>query len=410
MAKCLLAMVHCARRVLLALLLSFLLPALNCSPATLTLVGAPVSQGPELTTCTYSSVSEDISGNWTVNCATSGGALSISPAVNGSVCTSYGGLSEDIAGSWTVTGCVSASPTIVYTSPATSGGTYPGGIPYILGASASAPVGRTIQLVQFFRDGTLIGSATLNADQYTLSWWPGPGTYSVTAIATDSSGATAATSSSVQMTFAVAAAPSFYYVHTDHLGTPRLVTRPNDNIAVWKWDNTEPFGNSSPDENPAGLGPFTYNLRFPGQYFDVETGTHYNYFRDYDPSIGRYIQSDPVGLMGGLSTYGYASSAPLTFVDADGRRFMLPIVTGIVGALTGGLGNLAYQLAVNEGHYECIDWSNVGISAGVGGVAGAALPVVAGGVGAAASIGALANVIQYGITQEWHGEPIAPRE
>ena len=47
-----------------------------------------------------------------------------------------------------------------------------------------------------------------------------------------------------------------------------------------------------------GIG-FTFNLRFPGQYFDEETGLHYNYFRDYDPKTGRYIESDPIGLDGG---------------------------------------------------------------------------------------------------------------
>jgi len=43
------------------------------------------------------------------------------------------------------------------------------------------------------------------------------------------------------------------------------------------------------------LGAFTFNLRFPGQYFDKETNLHYNYFRDYSPEIGRYIESDPIG-------------------------------------------------------------------------------------------------------------------
>ena len=63
----------------------------------------------------------------------------------------------------------------------------------------------------------------------------------------------------------------------------------------------EPFGQVS-----LPVATVSNNLRFPGQYFDEETGLHYNYFRDYDPGIGRYVQSDPIGIDGGLSLYGYA--------------------------------------------------------------------------------------------------------
>ena len=111
-----------------------------------------------------------------------------------------------------------------------------------------------------------------------------------------------------------------YYVHTDHLNTPRLLTRPSDGKAVWKWDNVDPFGANAPDENPSGFGAFTYNLRFPGQYFDQETGTHYNYFRDYDPSIGRYVESDPIGLRGGINTYAYVEGNPLSLIDFNGNE------------------------------------------------------------------------------------------
>jgi RHS repeat-associated protein len=111
---------------------------------------------------------------------------------------------------------------------------------------------------------------------------------------------------------------AFFYVHTDHLNTPRLIANQSSQ-SVWFWDFTDPFGAQSPDENPSSLGVFTFNHRFPGQYYDVETGNHYNYFRDYDPSIGRYIESDPVGLKGGLNTYAYVRSRPLTLTDQFGE-------------------------------------------------------------------------------------------
>jgi RHS repeat-associated protein len=63
---------------------------------------------------------------------------------------------------------------------------------------------------------------------------------------------------------------------------------------VWRWDNQEPFGNDVPNENPSGLGTLVVPLRFPGQYFDRESSLAYNYYRDYDPGIGRYVQADPI--------------------------------------------------------------------------------------------------------------------
>jgi len=110
-----------------------------------------------------------------------------------------------------------------------------------------------------------------------------------------------------------------YYIHADHLGTPRKITRPIDNRVVWSWES-ETFGNSLPDQNPAGLGTFVFNLRFPGQYYDAETGLFYNYFRDYDPAKDRYIESDPIGLRGGINTYTYVGGNPVNAIDPLGLK------------------------------------------------------------------------------------------
>jgi RHS repeat-associated protein len=86
----------------------------------------------------------------------------------------------------------------------------------------------------------------------------------------------------------------------------------------WRW-LAEPFGTSAPETNPSGLGVFTQNLRFPGQYADPESGLFYNYHRYYNAAGGQYTQSDPIGLAAGsLTTYGYVGGNPLSAVDPSG--------------------------------------------------------------------------------------------
>ncbi|GAA5784641.1 RHS repeat-associated core domain-containing protein [Chitiniphilus shinanonensis] len=141
-------------------------------------------------------------------------------------------------------------------------------------------------------------------------------------------------------------APKVYYAWADHLGTPRQLSNPADNKVVWEWAIAEPFGQSSANADPDNDGQqLVYNLRFPGQYFDAETGRYYNYFRDYDPRIGRYIQSDPIGLAGGINTYGYVGGRPLTYVDPKGKVAVVgviapPLIVGTACLLTPGCAKL----------------------------------------------------------------------
>lgn len=110
------------------------------------------------------------------------------------------------------------------------------------------------------------------------------------------------------------------YVLADHLNTPRVLVNGSTypGTVLWAWDG-DAFGASTPQV--AGV---EYNLRFPGQYFDAESWKHYNYYRDYDPGTGRYIQSDPIGLGGGVNTYGYVGGDPARGVDPTGLELVLP--------------------------------------------------------------------------------------
>ena len=129
------------------------------------------------------------------------------------------------------------------------------------------------------------------------------------------------------------------FVHTDHLNTPRVITDQNRRI-VWRWDNDDAFGGNMANENPGGQGVFTFNLRFPGQYFDRETNNHYNYYRDYSPEIGTYVESDPIGLAGGINTYGYVEANPLAMIDPQGlassQMSAIPIAPTFGGRSSGG--------------------------------------------------------------------------
>ena len=107
------------------------------------------------------------------------------------------------------------------------------------------------------------------------------------------------------------------YLHADRQNTPRAATNAAGLVA-WRL-RANGFAEGGTQNDPDGDGVQTLvRLRLPGQYRDGETGLHYNYFRDYDPGTGRYIESDPIGLAGGLNTYAYVAGNPLGFVDPFG--------------------------------------------------------------------------------------------
>ncbi|SMN02381.1 Rhs-family protein [uncultured Candidatus Thioglobus sp.] len=119
---------------------------------------------------------------------------------------------------------------------------------------------------------------------------------------------------------------SIVYLYTDHLMTNRLATDESQNI-VWRWEG-EAFGNTLAKE----LAGVQVNLRFPGQYYDSETNLHYNIMRYYDPQLGQYITSDPIGLDGGMNTYSYVNQNPVNFYDPTGLCGWPCLILPVAGA------------------------------------------------------------------------------
>lgn len=210
---------------------------------------------------------------------------------------------------------VNAPPAVALTSPA-NGASFAAPAAISLTADASDPDG-TVASITFYQSAIPIGRVT--AAPYIFSWTNvGQGSYVLTTAATDNDGAVT-TSAPVNIT--VNAAPAqLYYIVPDHLNTPRAIEDQSGNT-VWRWDQGEPFGVTQPNTDPDGDSvTFDFPLRFPGQYADRETNLNYNYFRDYDSGVGRYVQSDPIGLWGGVNTYFYVIGNPVLYSDVTGQK------------------------------------------------------------------------------------------
>ncbi len=145
--------------------------------------------------------------------------------------------------------------------------------------------------------------------------------------------------------------PTIHYIHTDHIGRPIALTDASGsfvNETTWVV-----FGNAWSVTGTVGV-----DLRFPGQMYQFESGLHYNWNRQYDPSIARYTQPDPLGLIDGPSRYAYVRNDPMQKVDPTGEFWW-----GVAFAAV----DLGIQLYENGGRFQCVNWLQVGLSSIGGG-------------------------------------------
>lgn len=179
------------------------------------------------------------------------------------------------------------------------------------------------------------------------------------------------------MPIAIIVNGSTFAVHSDHLNTPRKLTNASGQ-AVWQWSYSafgedkptlakNRFANLETTPNPGttGISEVKFNLRYPGQYADEESGLFYNYFRSYDARTGRYSQPDPIGLDGGFNRQVYVDGNPLSFVDPEGLqsaagvgdvgRAALPALGSLCAATGGGACAAAAVGAVGVGSFWLTD-------------------------------------------------------
>jgi RHS repeat-associated protein len=166
-----------------------------------------------------------------------------------------------------------------------------------------------------------------------------------------------------------------YAVHTDHLNTPRRLSNASKQ-AAWQWaysafgDEQPTIGRNryvdpatTPNAGTTTMADVVFNLRYPGQYFDKESGLSYNYFRSYDSRTGRYSQSDPIGLQGGWNRFAYVEGNPLGKIDPTGELALNGVGGGVAAVV-----DIAGQLVRNGGNWRCVDLVETGAAALTGAV------------------------------------------
>jgi RHS repeat-associated protein len=226
---------------------------------------------------------------------------------------------------------------------------------YFFGAAGNALTGR--MLGEYASPSNAVAQETVVVDGYLP-------------VGTTPTGTTSAQRTNVLRTYAG---------HLDQ----RLLATDHYNSPFWSWD-PDAFGAGLTNDNPGGHGNYYIDTRFPGQIFDDESNTYANVTRSYDPNRGRYLQSDKIGLGGGMNTYNYVANDPANMVDPDGRNPLLVIVG--IGAAVGGVSG-----AITTGNTVGWSWNNAGTIAfgaaiGAGAGAAGAVSVGAGAVGLASTI------------------------
>ena len=213
----------------------------------------------------------------------------------------------------------------------------------ITSAATGAPVGTVHYL--YDRDGHLIAEADAATGATTREYIWLPANDNANDTLAEAMGLVADNDNVPDLPLAVIAnvntTPITYMVHTDHLGRP---TRMTDAAKATVWQAVwKPWG-----EAQTITGSVAQNLRFPGQYFQIETGTAYNWHRQYDPVTGRYTQPDPLGLSAGMNRYAYANNSPFMVIDRDGQNPLILVLPFLpeIGAGAAAVGGFVLDVTV----------------------------------------------------------------